>query len=128
MLWCNTITKSNFYITAPYWKNSGKEFEQGRNLKAGKDAKIIEECSLLTCLPWLALPVFFIEPRTTTQGVAPPIMDWAFSINLYFRKCQQDYLQPYGPSGGSQSRLPLLWSLHQVGTKQASTKTFYQTV
>jgi hypothetical protein len=39
-------------------KKSGQEFKQVRDLKAGADAKTMEEGCLMACSSWLAQPTF----------------------------------------------------------------------
>jgi hypothetical protein len=43
--------------------------------EAGADAEAMEGCYLLACSA-----CFFIEPRTTSPGMAPPTMGWALTL------------------------------------------------
>ena len=64
------------------WQGGGlarlqQELKLDRNLEAGADTEAMEECCLLACSPWLAQPVFFIAPRTTSTEVTSSTMGWA---------------------------------------------------
>ena len=42
-----------FYITVQNWRESEEELNQDRNLEAGANAKVLEDCYLLTCPTWI---------------------------------------------------------------------------
>lgn len=83
-----------FHIHSPdwhHWRKSKGELNQGRNLKAGADAELMEEHCLLACSPWLAQPVFliflfhfFMEHRT--YGCPHPQGTGPSHIHFYIRK------------------------------------------
>jgi hypothetical protein len=65
--------KRFIWVTLPHHNPSLKsrqELKQGQDLEAGADAEAIDGCYLLACFS----ACFFIEPKTTIPGMAPPIM------------------------------------------------------
>jgi hypothetical protein len=66
-----------FHITVHHQRQSGQELIQSRNLEAGTDAEVMEECCLLVCSLWLAQPAFLqnsghkLRDSTTHNGLVP---------------------------------------------------------
>jgi hypothetical protein len=66
-------------LTLPYQGSSSKEVRTGIQTGQEPDAEAMEEGMLLTgSLPIAFSVCFLIEPRTTSPGMAPPTISWAF--------------------------------------------------
>jgi hypothetical protein len=66
--------------TINHERKSEQELKQGRNLKSRADAKVMEKGMLLSSLPFMACPAYFLlELRSTSLD--PPKMAGIFHIN-----------------------------------------------
>lgn len=54
---------------------------KGRNLKAGTEAKVMEQYCLLACFSWI-LTNFLIDPRPTYPKMALPIDDLPHLLSI----------------------------------------------